>query len=188
MKAQHILSIDLGTTGIKAALVRDGGEIAASTSRPVETILVPPDGAEQNAEKIWTATKSAMHQVICDAACSPDEIIGVAVASQFSSVVPVDRFGQPVMNLILWMDSRGAPHARDIYGRHSQALATWIDVHGAMPLPSGNDSLSHMLWVASSVFPTSFPKNFLPVWKDVSLFNGTTSNRTVSLRRWMRLS
>jgi xylulokinase len=147
MKAQHILSIDLGTTGIKAALVRDGGEIAASTSRPVETILVPPNGAEQDAEEIWTATKSAMHQVICDASCSPDEIIGVAIASQFSSVVPVDRSGQPVMNLILWMDSRGAPHARDIYGRHPQALATWLDVHGAMPLPSGNDSLSHMLWV-----------------------------------------
>jgi xylulokinase len=147
MKAQHILSIDLGTTGIKAALIRDGGEIAASTSRPVQTILVPPDGAEQDAEEIWAATKSAMQQVICDAACPADEIIGVAVASQFSSIIPVDRSGQPVMNLILWMDGRGAPCARDIYGRHPQALATWIDVHGAMPLPSGNDSLSHMLWV-----------------------------------------
>ena len=51
------------------------------------------------------------------------------------------------MNLILWMDSRGAPNSFDIYGRHPQALATWLDVHGAMPLPSGNDSLSHMLWV-----------------------------------------
>lgn len=147
MKVRYILSIDLGTTGIKAALVGDGGEIAASTSRPVETILVHPDGAEQDAEEIWIATKSAMQQVIRDAGCPAEEIIGVAVASQFSSIVPVDRSGQPVMNLILWMDGRGAPSARDIYGRHPQALATWIDVHGAMPLPSGNDSLSHMLWV-----------------------------------------
>ncbi|MCH8813653.1 MAG: FGGY-family carbohydrate kinase [Chloroflexi bacterium] len=147
MEPQYILSIDLGTTGIKAALVGDGGEIAASTSRPVQTILVPPDGAEQDAQEIWDATKSAMQQVIRDASRPADEIIGVAVASQFSSVVAVDRSGHPVMNLILWMDGRGASCARDIYGRHPKAIATWIDVHGAMPLPSGNDSLSHMLWV-----------------------------------------
>ena len=142
-----ILSIDLGTSGLKAALVGEDGEIVASTYRPVETVLVPPDGAEQDAEAIWNGTKSAMKQVIQEAGRPAQEIIGVGVASQFSSVVPVAGSGKPVMNLILWMDRRGAPCSREIYGRHPQAIATWIDIHGAMPLPSGNDSLSHMLWV-----------------------------------------
>ena len=51
------------------------------------------------------------------------------------------------MNLILWMDERGAPYAREIYARRPDAGGRWIEVHGALPLPSGNDSLSHMLWV-----------------------------------------
>jgi xylulokinase len=144
---QYIVSIDLGTSGIKVALVRDDGRIAASAFRFVETIMVPPDGAEQDAEEIWRSTKSAIQEVVREAPRPAEEIIGIAVASQFSSIVAVDRAGQPLMNLILWMDTRGAHCSRDIYGRHPQALATWIDVHGAMPLPSGNDSLSHMLWV-----------------------------------------
>ena len=145
--ARYIVSLDLGTSGLKAALVSEGGEVVASAYRPVETILVEPNGAEQDAEAIWAATKDAMRQVVQEAARPPEEIIAVAIASQFSSVVPVDRTGKPVMNLILWMDKRGGACSREIYGRHPGAIATWVDIHGALPLPSGNDTLSHMLWV-----------------------------------------
>ena len=145
--SRYIVSLDLGTSGLKAALVSEGGEIVASAYRPVETVLVEPGGAEQDAEAIWTATKDAMRQVVQEAARPAEEIIAVAVASQFSSIVPVDRSGKPVMNLIVWMDSRGGAYSREIYGRHPEAFPTWVDIHGAMPLPSGNDSLSHMLWV-----------------------------------------
>ena len=145
--ARYIVSLDLGTSGLKAALVSDGGEIVASAYRPVETILVEPNGAEQDAEAIWAATKDAMREVVQEAARPAKEIIAIAIASQFSSVVPVDRSGKPVMNLILWMDKRGGAYSREIYCRHPGAIATWVDVHGALPLPSGNDTLSHMLWV-----------------------------------------
>ena len=146
-KPRHIVSLDLGTSGLKAALVSEGGEIVASAYRPIETVLVEPGGAEQDAEAIWAATKDAMRQVVHEAARPADEIIAVAIASQFSSIVPVDSTGKPVMNLILWMDRRGGACSREIYGRHPQALATWVEIHGALPLPAGNDSLSHMLWV-----------------------------------------
>lgn len=145
--ARYIASLDLGTSGLKAALVSEAGEVVASAYRPVETILVEPGGAEQDAEAIWTATKDAIRQVVQEAGRPPSEIIAVAIASQFSSVVPVDRSGKPVMNLILWMDKRGGAYSREIYGRHPGAMATWVDIHGALPLPSGNDTLSHMLWV-----------------------------------------
>ncbi len=147
MSNRYIVSLDLGTSGLKAALVSEGGEIVASAYRPVETVLVEPGGAEQDAEAIWTATKDAMRQVVQEAARPAEEIIAVAIASQFSSIVPVDSAGKPVMNLIVWMDSRGGACSREIYGRHPEAFPTWVEIHGAMPLPSGNDSLSHILWV-----------------------------------------
>jgi len=145
--AAYVLSIDLGTSGPKVALVGASGEIAASAARSVQTHLIPPDGAEQEPEEIWSAIKSAVQQVVKDAGRPADQIVGVSIASQFSSIVPVGRDGQSLMNLILWMDGRGAPHARGIYQEHPGALTKWLDVHGVFPLPSGNDSLSHMLWV-----------------------------------------
>jgi xylulokinase len=67
--------------------------------------------------------------------------------SQYLSIVPVDRQIQPLMNLILWMDKRGAPYSQQLYERHPEAFETWLEIHGMIPLPSGNDSLSHMLYV-----------------------------------------
>lgn len=48
----HVLSIDLGTSGPKVALVSDAGQIAASTTRRVATLRLPDRGAEQDAEAI----------------------------------------------------------------------------------------------------------------------------------------
>ena len=145
--AAYVLSIDLGTSGPKVALVGASGEVAASAARSVQTHLIPPDGVEQEPDEIWSAIRSAVQQVVKEAGLPADRIVGVSIASQFSSIVPVGRDGRSLMNLILWMDGRGAPCARGIYQEHPGALAKWLDVHGVFPLPSGNDSLSHMLWV-----------------------------------------
>jgi xylulokinase len=143
----HILSIDLGTGGPKVALVGAKGEIAASANRAVETHRLGPDGAEQDPEEIWGAIREASREVIGTGGIPVDRIVGVSVDSQFSSIVPVDRDGHPVMNLILWMDTRGAPYARAIHERHADAGLKWLTIHGVLPLPSGNDSLSHILWI-----------------------------------------
>lgn len=140
-----ILSIDLGTSGPKVALVSDEGELVASATRAVQTQLLPPDGAEQDPNEIWAAVVSAAKQVLRDAGRSA--VAGIACASQYFSIVPVDRKVRPVMNLILWMDKRGAVHSQKLYERHPETFETWVDIHGMIPLPTGNDSLSHILYV-----------------------------------------
>ncbi|MEE8556882.1 MAG: FGGY family carbohydrate kinase, partial [Myxococcota bacterium] len=80
----HVLSIDLGTGGPKAALVRTDGTLAAAASRPVQTVQIPPDGAEQDPEEIWDAIRSATREVVARADIPADAIAGVCVASQFS--------------------------------------------------------------------------------------------------------
>jgi xylulokinase len=143
----HILSIDLGTGGPKVALVDAAGGIAAAAARPVTTHHLPPKGAEQDPEEIWDAIGAAIGQVMHTAGCAAETIAAVSVASQYFSIVPVDRDACPVGNLVLWMDGRGGPYARAIYERHPDALLAWVDLHGIPPLPSGNDSLSHILWI-----------------------------------------
>ena len=144
-----ILSIDLGTSGPKVALVADDGTIEASASRAVTTISVGASGAEQDPEEIWRAIRGAARQVLGEAGRPPGDIVGVTCASHYFSTVPVDRAGMATMNLLLWMDGRGGPYSMKIYERCAEAPLRWIEAHGMPPLPSGNDSLSHMLFIQS---------------------------------------
>jgi xylulokinase len=145
--AMFILSIDLGTSGPKVALVGEDGDIAACVAGAVQTRTAPAGGAEQDAEEIWSSVVAAMKQVLAEAAVPAERIAAITCSSQYFSVVPVDRELRPVMNLILWMDSRGAKHTRQLYATHPGAFEAWIETAGMMPLPSGSDSLSHMLYV-----------------------------------------
>jgi xylulokinase len=142
-----ILSIDLGTSGPKVALVNERGDIAAKAVGSLQTRLLPPAGAEQDAEEIWTAVVGATRCALREAAVAAEQIAAVTCAAQYFSVVPVDRDLRPVMNLMLWMDGRGKPHTRRLYEAHPAAFETWLERHGMIPLPSGTDSLSHMLYV-----------------------------------------
>jgi xylulokinase len=45
------------------------------------------------------------------------------------------------------MDGRGAASGQALCGADPMAIPTWIERHGAIPLPSGADSLSHMLFL-----------------------------------------
>ena len=145
--SKYILSIDLGTGGPKVALVADDGTIAASALRPVTTIQLGPDAAEQDPEEVWDAIASAVQQVVREADAPTDAILAVSCTSQYFSIVPIDDQGLPVGNMIPWMDGRGAPYAQKIHASHPEALVRWIELSGMPPLPSGNDSLSHMLFL-----------------------------------------
>lgn len=141
----HVLSIDLGTSGPKVALVGLDGSVAASRA---ETVAILRDGAraEQDPDEIWLAIASAVQSVVGQAALAPAQIVAVTCASQYFSVVPIDRDGRALGPLVLWMDSRGARYNHAIYARHPEAFGAWADIHGMVPLPSGNDSLAHLLW------------------------------------------
>jgi len=145
--SQYILSIDLGTGGPKVALVADDGSIAASAVRPVTTLQLGPDAAEQDPEEVWEAIVSAAQQVVHEADKPADAILAVSCTSQYFSIVPIDERGEPVGNMIPWMDGRGAPYAQGIYAAHAETAPRWIELVGMPPLPSGNDSLSHMLFL-----------------------------------------
>lgn len=143
----YVLSVDLGTSGPKVSLVGVDGALVASAVGTVETRLLPDGGAEQDGEAIWEVVLAAVADVLRRAAVPAARIAALTCSSHYFSVVPVDRELRPTMNLILWMDRRGAPHARRLYAEQPDAFATWVERHGMVPLPTGNDSLSHMLYV-----------------------------------------
>lgn len=146
MPRQTMLSIDVGTSSVKVALVADDGQIAATAVRPIATTELPGGGAEQDPAQIWHAVLDAGREVT-RAAAELGEVAGITCTSQYFSIVPVDPNGREVGNLILWLDSRGHPYSQQILGRAEGVLEQFLATNGLFPLPTGNDSLSHALFL-----------------------------------------
>ena len=135
-----VLAIDLGTGGPKVALVDVAGETLAWRSRPVHTTIIEGGGAEQDPEEMWSAVVAACRDTLASVSPLP-RIAAVAVTSQYMSTVPVTADGLPTGPCILWMDTRGAAHNLTLLNDESFML--FLDRHGLIPLPSGNDNISH---------------------------------------------
>jgi len=147
-----ILAIDLGTSNAKAAVVSIRGELLGTGRASIETSFTHDGGAEQDPEQVWERVLSACEEALSSVA-DRKEVLGVACASQYSSIVPVDSEGRPTANMVAWMDKRGAPRrlsklpgGKGMKPNPLQMLR-WIQVHAIPPLDSGADSLAHMRWI-----------------------------------------
>lgn len=152
--AKHILAIDLGTSGCKAAIVSARGQVLNWTFRPVDTLLLPEGGAEQRPEDWWRAFLDAAATVLNQGAVPRESIAAVCCSTQGEGTVPVDREGNALTNAILWMDSRGAEALRSItrgwvnvLGYHPYRLLRWIYLTGGIPSTTGKDPAAHMLYI-----------------------------------------
>ena len=150
--APHVLAIDLGTSGCKAAVVSLEGRVAGSARVPVPTIRLPGNGAEQDPEAVWSAVKAACRGALGSAQVPPAEVQAVICASQYSSVVPLDAHGRPTMNMLLWQDQRGVTaRLRRLPGfpRGTDgplAMLDWLRIHGLPPV-GGGIALTHLRFV-----------------------------------------
>ena len=135
----RVLAIDLGTSGVKVAVVGEDGRTLGSSTTPLPTTLTPDGGAEQDAEDWWTAIGSSSRAATA-AAGGASGIGAVAVTSQYMSTLAVDRHGLPMSPVIMWMDHRGGAHHPVL--RDREAFSVWLGRHGLPPL--SNDGLAHI--------------------------------------------
>ncbi len=151
---KYILAIDLGTSGPKVALISTYGQVVASEFETTEIILLPHGGAEQKPDNWWTAIKTAIKRLLAPQIIPTETIVALCCTSQWSGTVAVDRNGQPLMNAIIWMDSRGQPYVKQITnggfkiaGYGLGKLLPWLRLTGGIPAHSGKDSLAHILYL-----------------------------------------
>ncbi len=151
---EHILTIDLGTSGPKVAYFTTKGHFVAGEFEPVELVLVPPDGVEQRPSDWWEGILASAQRLAARQVVDPVSVVGISVTSQWSGTVAVDASGKPLMNAVIWMDARGAGVTRDIVrgrvnvsGYSPQRLRRWISLTGGAPAHSGKDPISHVLWI-----------------------------------------
>jgi len=152
MAEKLILAVDLGTSGVKLALVTLAGEVVAWETEAVQLLVTPDGGAEQIPGEWWTAFLTAAQRLLTGGSAS--RVHAVCCSTQGEGTVPVDRDGEALGNCITWMDMRGASHLKDqlgglinIDGASVGKVFRFIRYTGGMPSMTGKDPAGHMLFI-----------------------------------------
>lgn len=155
---RYILAIDLGTSGPKVGVVTTQGEVIAHEFEATPTLLLPNGGAEQRPEDWWRAIKIALARLLDQQLIPLDDLAAISCTTQWSGTVAIDRNLQPLMNAIVWMDARGAPHVDRLVGGPIALqgydvgkLFTWIRLAGGVPTHAGKDPIAHILFLKHEV-------------------------------------
>ncbi len=112
MKKEYIVSLDMGTSGCRAAAVRADGTIAAQHYFPLAPVRPAPGLSEYNAADLWQAAAQSVHAVLDK--IGPQNAAALAVASQRSTVVLWNtQTGEPAGPVLTWEDGRAQTQVQD---------------------------------------------------------------------------
>lgn len=140
------LAIDLGTSGVRVALVDLGGRVLGSAKRPVTMRLGADGSAEEDPEEIWRGLGASVREALGQAGDAAARTAVILCDSQYSSLVPVDARGVPVGPLVLYLDTRAGPLTRALTKRRPELWKLWLERHGMPAGGGGAESLAHFLW------------------------------------------
>lgn len=95
--------IDLGTSGVKAAVFDENGKQLAFARRECDLIFPHTGWAELDASDYWDKIKQVLEEV---SEKTHGNIQAISVSSQAQAVVPITKAGEPLYNIIVTMDNR----------------------------------------------------------------------------------
>lgn len=174
----YILTIDLGTSGPKVSLFDTQARCVGYEFEEVPLLLTDGGGAEQRPTDWKKAITTAYKNLIAKTHIDTKQIVGVNCTAQWSGTVCVDKDGKELMNAVIWMDTRGAAHVKQlthgpirVEGYGVGKILKWINLTGGGPTKSGKDSIAHILFIKSElpkVYERTYkflePKDFLNLW------------------------
>ena len=105
--AQYAAALDQGTTSTRAMIFDHGGQVVAVSQKEHEQIYPRPGWVEHDPKEIWARSQEVLEEALSQAGASPDDIAGLGITNQRETTLVWDRnTGEPVMNAIVWQDTR----------------------------------------------------------------------------------
>jgi glycerol kinase len=105
--AKYAAALDQGTTSTRCMIFNHGGEVVSVAQKEHEQIYPKPGWVEHDPKEIWARTQEVMDEALDAANASADDISGLGITNQRETTVVWDRnTGEPVMNAIVWQDTR----------------------------------------------------------------------------------
>ncbi len=115
-----ILTIDIGTSSVKVAIINFKGQLVKNFQTNYSTHYLNPNSLEQDPEDWWHAVKSGIHQILKEKQnikIPKYSIIGIACCGHSPTLVCVDKQGEILRPAIIWQDSRAVKEVEYIKDR-----------------------------------------------------------------------
>jgi xylulokinase len=109
------LGVDVGTSGVKAILVTESGDVAATALTPLQMQTPQPGWAEQDPEAWWQASVASIKGVL--SAKPGARVMSVGISGQMHSSVFLDAHGSVIRPALLWCDGRTTAECAEITER-----------------------------------------------------------------------
>ena len=103
------LGIDIGTSGVKAILMEESGDVAAQATAPLPISRPHPLWSEQDPADWWTATNTAVKALPADFRAA---VRGIGLAGQMHGATLLDKNDNILRPAILWNDGRSEATCR----------------------------------------------------------------------------
>ncbi len=105
----HVLVIDVGTQSVRASLIDLQGNICEIEKTPIEPYFsTQPGYAEQDPDYFWEQLCETTRRLMQNSAVPVQQIKGLSLTTQRSTVVNIDKEGKPLRPAIIWLDQRKA--------------------------------------------------------------------------------
>jgi glycerol kinase len=115
-----VISLDAGTTGVRAMAVAEDGTPVAARYREFPQYFPRPGWVEHDAEEIWAAvaaTTADLLAALAEGSRPSPPVAAIGITNQRETVVVWDRqTGRPRHRAIVWQDRRGAPLCASLEG------------------------------------------------------------------------
>ena len=129
-----ILSVDVGTSSVKAAVFDEKVRLVAERSNGYPLIQAQPGWVEQDPEKVKDAFHQAIRSVLKVVKKRPKVIV---LSTAMHALLGIDQDNTPVTNLMTWADQRAESIARKLRSQ-SEGLEiyqrTGTPIHAMSPL------------------------------------------------------
>lgn len=137
MAGARLLGIDIGTTGVRAAIFDATGTPLADASVPCMYESPEAGWAEVRPDRWWRATQAVLADLARSTLTSLADVSAIGVVGQAPTAALVDDEGAALGSAILWLDTRATAEAREL-GVPSYYLGPkllWLSRHGSSARP-----------------------------------------------------
>lgn len=182
------LGIDLGTSGVKAILLSEEGEVIASHGEPLQVNRPHPLWSEQDPASWWRATDAAV--LALGQKHSLSNVRAVGLTGQMHGATLLDKQQNILRPAILWNDGRSAQECREL----EASVPNSRQITGNLMMPGF--TAPKLKWVAkhepgvfAQIDKVLLPKDYLR-WKMSGVFASDMSDVAgtmwldVGLRDW----
>lgn len=126
----HVIGIDIGTTGTKAGIYDSQGRLVGSAFEESILRYPAPGQVEQDPEEIFGSVLRTARQALAASAVEPGRMAAMALDGQMAGIMAIDGEWNAVTHYDSWLDTRCAPwldelrpHEAEIHRTCGMALA-----------------------------------------------------------------